>query len=183
MIKVRKKRRAKSKASGGAIILIICLIALVVGGIYYANSNNLLSGKNESVKHQSGSNGTKESNSSSNSNTNSSKTESKKTEQEQKEEQQQEPQKSYTATTQEGEEVKVDANKMVTATGFSGASNYKFYLRGTTLYFKDTSTGDNPEEIIAYNVKDLYLKNKEVTADLYSDGQIVKENNYITYNK
>lgn len=169
--------------SGGAIILIVCLVALVIGGIYYANSSSLLSGKSENIKQQSSDSKGKENDSNSTTDSNSNKKESKKTEQEQKEEQQQEPQKSYTATTQEGEEVKVEANKMVTATGFSGASNYKFYLRGTTLYFKDTSVSDNQEEIIAYNVKDLYLKNKEVMADLYSDGQIVKENNYITYNK
>ena len=70
---------------------------------------------------------------------------------------------------------------MVEATGFAGASNYKFYLRGTTLYFLDTSDANNKEEIIAYNVKDLYLENKEVTAELGANGRIVKENNYVTY--
>ena len=102
-------------------------------------------------------------------------------EEEQKQEQKEEKPEEYEFNTQEGEEVKVDANKMVEATGFSGASNYKFYLRGTTLYFKDVSISETEEEILAYNVKDLYLKNKRVTAELYSDGKIVKENNYITY--
>ena len=54
-------------------------------------------------------------------------------------------------------------------------------MGGTTLYFRDVSVSDNEEEILAYNVKDLYLENKEVVAVLYSDGEIVKENNYITY--
>ena len=87
-----------------------------------------------------------------------------------------------TYITQSGdEEVKVEANKVVSATGFAGANNYKFYLRGTTLYFRNISSSDTEEEILAYNVKDVYLENKEVVAELYSDGKIVKENNYITY--
>lgn len=90
-------------------------------------------------------------------------------------------QETYEFETQTGENVTVEANKMVEATGFAGASNYKFYLRGTTLYFRDTSSDDNEEEIIAYNVKDLYLENKEVTAELGANGKIVKENNYVTY--
>lgn len=87
----------------------------------------------------------------------------------------------YKFENQSGEEVTIEASKIVTATGFAGASNYKFYLRGTTLYFQDTSSSDNKEEIIAYNIKDLYLENKEVTAELGANGKIVKENNYITY--
>lgn len=102
-------------------------------------------------------------------------------EEEEKDEQENEDTQEYDFETQTGEDVKVEANKVVTATGFSGASNYKFYLRGTTLYFRDVSVSDNEEEILAYNVKDLYLENKEVVAVLYSDGEIVKENNYITY--
>lgn len=90
-------------------------------------------------------------------------------------------QTTYDFETQTGDNVSVEANKMVEATGFAGASNYKFYLRGTTLYFLDTSDANNKEEIIAYNVKDLYLENKEVTAELGANGRIVKENNYVTY--
>jgi hypothetical protein len=104
------------------------------------------------------------------------------TEEEDKKNQENQDTSEYSFETQSSdEEVKVDANKVVSATGFSGASNYKFYLRGTTLYFRNVSSSDNEEEIIAYNVKDIYLENKEVTAELYSDGKIVKENNYITY--
>lgn len=83
-------------------------------------------------------------------------------------------------TNQDGEEVKVSGDKVVSATGFAGASNYKFYLRNGTLYFKNISK-DDEEEIIATGVKDLYLENKEVTAELGENGKIVKENNYVTY--
>ncbi len=80
---------------------------------------------------------------------------------------------------QEGENVEVSGDKIVSATGFAGASNYKFYLRKGTLYFRNIST--DKEEIIATGVKDLYLENKEVTAELSEEGKIIKENNYINY--
>lgn len=103
-------------------------------------------------------------------------------EEEDKKNQENDETKEQTYITQSGEdEVKVEANKVVSATGFAGASNYKFYLRGTTLYFRNISSSNTEEEILAYNVKDVYLENKEVVAELYSDGKIVKENNYITY--
>ena len=81
---------------------------------------------------------------------------------------------------QEGDTVKIEGDKIVSATGFAGASNYKFYLKGSNLYFKNISK-DNEEELIATGVKDLYLENKEVVAELLETGKIVKENNYITY--
>ena len=82
---------------------------------------------------------------------------------------------------QEGNDVKISGDKVVSATGFAGASNYKFYLRNGTLYFRNIAHEDSKEEVIATGVKDLYLENKEVTAELSEDGKIVKENNYITY--
>ena len=88
--------------------------------------------------------------------------------------------KTYNYKNQEGEKVTIKADKSVEATGFAGASNHKFFLRGSTLYYKNISSGDD-EVIIAYNVEDLYLENKEVTAELGNDGKIVVENNYITY--
>ena len=66
--------------------------------------------------------------------------------------------KEYNYKTQDGEDVTIKADKAVTATGFAGAGNYKFFLRGTTLYFRNTSSDDNQEEILAYNVKDLYFE-------------------------
>ncbi len=81
---------------------------------------------------------------------------------------------------QEGETVKIKGDKIVSATGFAGASNYKFYLKDGNLYFKNIST-DTEEELIATGVKDLYLENKEVTAELEENGKIVKENNYVIY--
>lgn len=88
--------------------------------------------------------------------------------------------KKYTYENQEGEKVTIKADKSVEATGFAGASNHKFFLRDTTLYYKNISSGED-EIILAYNVEDLYLENKEVTAVLSKDGKIVTENNYITY--
>lgn len=86
----------------------------------------------------------------------------------------------YTYEDQEGEKVTIKADKSVEATGFAGASNHKFFLRGTTLYYKNISS-EEEEVVLAYNVEDLYLENKEVTALLSKDGKIVEENNYITY--
>lgn len=87
----------------------------------------------------------------------------------------------YEFKNQTGEDVIIEADKLVEATGFSGASNYKFYLKGTVLYFRNISNISNKEELLAYGVKDLYLENKEVTAELNEQGKIVKENNYVTY--
>ena len=84
---------------------------------------------------------------------------------------------------QEGKTIEITANKIVSATGFAGASNYKFYLKEETLFFLNIANKNNKEEIIATGVKDLYLENKEVTAELFENGKIVKENNYITYKK
>ena len=47
------------------------------------------------------------------------------------------------------------------------------------MYFRNIST--DKEEIIATGVKELYLENKEVTAELSEEGKIIKENNYINY--
>ena len=88
-----------------------------------------------------------------------------------------------TSTNQNGEEITINADKIVTATGFAGASNYKYYLRGTTLYFRDISSSKNEEEILAYNVKDIYLDGDMVVAELQTNGNIVKENSHITYKK
>ena len=88
-----------------------------------------------------------------------------------------------TNTNQIGEEITINADKIVTATGFAGASNYKYYLRGSTLYFRNISNSKNEEEIFAYNVKDIYLDGDMVVAELQANGNVVKENSYITYKK
>ncbi len=92
-----------------------------------------------------------------------------------------EKQSNYTFKSQEGDTITIKANKLVSATGFSGASNYKYYLKGTTLYFRDISSSKNEEEILAYNVKDIYLEGDMVIAELETNGNVVKENSYITY--
>lgn len=163
--------RRKKKNNWG-LVGVIALIIIIVGVIVYFvhasyKEDQVLENNNSSVSNSDNDENVKEDDIT--------------LEEEQKKEQESEDTEEYNFNTQTGEEVKVDANKMVEATGFSGASNYKFYLRGTTLYFLDTSVSDNVEEILAYNVKDLYLENKEVKAELYSDGEIVRENNYITY--
>lgn len=92
-----------------------------------------------------------------------------------------EKQSNYTFKSQEGDTITIKADKLVAATGFSGASNYKYYLRGTTLYFRDISSSKNEEEILAYNVKDIYLDGDMVVAELETSGNVVKENAHITY--
>lgn len=159
-----RRRKKRSKYIG-----VIILLLVVVGGIFYLISNNEKLSESDIEKEN-----TKKED----------KTDTEIEEDESIIEETEEPSeevREYTVETQTGEEIKVEANKMVTATGFSGASNYKYYLRGTTLYFQNVSSSENKEEIIAYNVKDIYLENKEVVAELYEDGKIVKENNYITY--
>ncbi len=84
-----------------------------------------------------------------------------------------------TFTNQQGKEVKITAEKIVGATGFAGSSSYKYYLIDGNLYYKNISSG--VEDLIATGVKDLYLENYEVTAELTEEGKIVKENNYVTY--
>ena len=172
--------RRKKKKNGGMIFIIIILVIILVGGGSYflLKDNNKGSNVLRSNEKTSESSESIEDNDINSTNDSDNTTV---TEEEQKQEQEAEATTDYDFDTQTGEEVKVEANKVVEATGFSGASNYKFYLRGTTLYFRDVSVSTNEEEILAYNVKDLYLENKQVTAELYSDGEIVKENSYITY--
>ena len=165
-------RRRKGFNGGIILVIIVLVVALIGGGAYFLLNDNDSSTSNVTRDKEK----TGESSSSIDDTD-----DTTVTEEEQKKEQEAEATTDYDFDTQTGEEVKVEANKVVEATGFSGASNYKFYLRGTTLYFRDVSVSTNEEEILAYNVKDLYLENKQVTAELYSDGEIVKENNYITY--
>ena len=84
-----------------------------------------------------------------------------------------------TFTNHEGEEIKITGEKVVSATGFAGSSNHVFYLKDGSLYYKNITSGT--EELIATGVKDLYLDRVEVTAELSDSGEIIKENNYITY--
>lgn len=78
-----------------------------------------------------------------------------------------------------GNDVKVEANKVTLATGFSGASNHLYYLRHSDLYYRNLSKG--AEEHIATGVTDLYLEKDEVTAKISADGKVLNENNYINY--
>lgn len=89
--------------------------------------------------------------------------------------------KSNSFENQNGENVTITADKVVSATGFAGASNYQFYLKDDVLYFENISI-QNSKEILATGVKDLYLDGNQVTAKLSSEGKIVKENDYIIYN-
>ena len=173
-------RRKKGFNGGIILVIIVFVVALIGGGAYFllndndSSTSNVTRDKEKTGESSASIDDTDDSTSNSSDDTTV-------TEEEQKKEQEAEATIDYDFDTQTGEEVKVEANKVVEATGFSGASNYKFYLRGTTLYFRDVSVSTNEEEILAYNVKDLYLENKQVTAELYSDGEIVKENTYITY--
>ena len=186
---MKKRSRSRKKENRFPLVAVFLIVVAFICYIAYSNSDKILNSSipnknttstdNKSSKNNSS---TKEDTSSSIKDTSSSQSSQKK-EEAQKNKQESEKAKEYTFDSQTSQaEVKVEANKVVEATGFAGASNYKFYLRGTTLYFKDVSSG-NPEEILAYNVRDIYLKNNEVTAKLYSDGKIVKENDYIDYEK
>ena len=64
------------------------------------------------------------------------------------------------------------------STGFSGSSNYKYYIKDDNLYFRNISNSNNEEELLANNIKDLYLEGEDVIAVLDKDGKIVKENKY-----
>ena len=45
---------------------------------------------------------------------------------------------------------------------------------------KDTNSNNSYVEL-QIRICNLYLENKEVTAELGANGRIVKENNYVTY--
>lgn len=172
---MRKKRKRKNNGLG--IVLLVVVGVLLAGGFYgyrYYFQDDTRKTDTKKVDNERKNNNVEDKREVS---------EEVTEEEDKKQQESQEPTEYNFETQASDEEVKVEANKVVSATGFSGASNYKFYLRGTTLYFRNVSYSDSQEEIIAYNVKDIYLENKEVTAELYSDGKIVKENNYITYKK
>lgn len=183
---MKRKSRARKNDNRLPLVIVFLTVVAFICFIAYSNSNQIFSSSifrkqkattdDETIKNNDVINTDTSSNTQNTTNSQSSKKEEK-----QKDKQESEKTKEYTFDSQTSQgEVKVEANKVVEATGFAGASNYKFYLRGTTLYFKDVSSNDS-EEILAYNVKDIYLKNNEVTAKLYSDGKVIKENDYIDY--
>lgn len=85
----------------------------------------------------------------------------------------------YTFESQSGDTVEIKANKQVSATGFAGASNHVFYLKGSKLHYMNLGTG--LDEVIAENITDIYLDGEDVVAVLDKNGKVLKENNYITY--
>ena len=174
------KKRTKRKQRNGSSFVVILLVLLIGGVIIYTT----IATKNANLSNQTkNTNNIKDSTDVTDKKENSTTTNQKNDTEDNNQQSSSDSTKEneYTYENQAGEEVKVEANKVVEATGFAGASNYKFYLKGTTLYFKNISNPENEEELLAYNVEDLYLENKEVTAKLASNGKIVKENNYITY--
>ncbi len=87
----------------------------------------------------------------------------------------------YTFKSQDGEKITIKADKLVTAKGFAGASNHVFYLKGQTLYYRNISTENNNEELLAYNINDIFVEGDMVVATKQSNSEIITENNYITY--
>ena len=166
MAKRRRKKQESLSIIGKVIILIIDVF---VGFFTYQNYGNKVLNKVNNTTNKEKKDKKEE--------TAKEETTSSTTKEENKKE---EGNKKYTYENQEGEKVTIKADKSVEATGFAGASNHKFFLRGTTLYYKNISSGED-EIILAYNVEDLYIENKEVTALLSKDGKIVTENNYINY--
>ena len=171
------RRRKKNNDTLSIIgkVLILCLI-VIIGYFTYMNygSKTLNEVNNKLTKEKTSDNEKDDSKTKKETTTETTKEESKNNSTTE------EGKKKYTYENQEGEKVTIKADKSVEATGFAGASNHKFFLRGTTLYYKNVSSGED-EVILAYNVEDLFLENKEVTAVLAKDGKIVTENNYITY--
>lgn len=90
---------------------------------------------------------------------------------------------SYEFKTQLGEDVIIKADKLVTATGFTGSSFYHFYLLGNTLYLKNTSNLENEEQVIAYNIKDIGEEKYDIYAIEDDNTIIVNQTNYITFKK
>ena len=170
----RRRRKKHNILSIIGKVIILCLV-VIVGYLTYTNYGNEVSNRINNKK-------TKSNITEKNKDKTDNKKETQETTAEKKEEEKttSEGKKEYNYENQEGEKVTIKADKSVEATGFAGASNHKFYLRGTTLYYQNISS-DDKEVILAYNVEDLLLENKEVTAILAKDGKIVKENNYITY--
>ena len=170
----RRRKKTNDTLSIIGKVLIICLV-VVVGYFTYINyGNNTINEINNKITKQN--NNDKDNKDKKETITETTKEEKENSTQSTTEE----GKKKYTYENQEGEKVTIKADKSVEATGFAGASNHKFFLRGTTLYYKNVSSGED-EVILAYNVEDLLLENKEVTAILAKDGKIVTENNYITY--
>ena len=157
--------RRKKSNSNWSLVLLVAILFIVIGTVVY-----LIQYNNENKQKNTTTNNVTENNNQEEETKQETKEEPDKTEYKEKEE----------FENQEGDNVEISGDKIVSATGFAGASNYKFYLRNGTLYFRNISK-DTEEEIIATGVKDLYLENKEVTAELTENGKIVKENNYITY--
>ena len=171
-----RRRKKKDTISIIGKVLIICL-AILIGYFSYTKYGNKVLNQINNTSNQVEKKDNNDNNKKEDIKENKTTT---KTENDNKKKEEDESNKKYTYKNQEGEKVTIKADKSVEATGFAGASNHKFFLRGTTLYYKNISSGEE-EVIIAYNVKDLYIENKEVTADLDKDGKIVVENNYITY--
>lgn len=86
----------------------------------------------------------------------------------------------YSFNDENGNKVEIKADKIVTATGFAGASNYQFYIIDNNLYFENISISDSKEKL-ASGVNDIYLKGENIVAKLNANGKILKENNYVTY--
>ena len=165
----------RKRKSNWTIVLIVGILFVIIGTITYLTHSYILSSNtkndiNKTTNNKDNNNEQKEEPKEKNTDT-----------KDNKESKEKEDEKTENFKDQEGNDVKISGDKIVSATGFAGASNYKFYLRSNTLYFRNISDEDSKEEIIATGVKDLYLENKEVTAELLPEGKIVQENNYITY--
>lgn len=81
---------------------------------------------------------------------------------------------------QNGETVKITAEKIVGATGYAGSSNDKFFLKDGNLYYMEI-TSAKKEVLLATSVKDLYLEQDEICAELNSDGKIVNQEIHVKY--
>lgn len=81
---------------------------------------------------------------------------------------------------QNGEKVKITAEKIVSATGYAGSSNDKFFLKDGNLYYMNISS-DKKEVLLATSVNDLYLEQDEICAELNSNGKVVNQEVHVKY--
>lgn len=87
----------------------------------------------------------------------------------------------YKVYSQIGDEILIKADKLVSASGFAGSSNHIFYLIDNYLYYRNISSINNKEELIATGVEDLFFENTNVFAKLTTNGKILISNSYINY--
>ena len=77
--------------------------------------------------------------------------------------------------------VKISAVKALTPRGFSGSSNYIFYIKDNNLYLY---TNEGEDELYVEDVVDIYYESaqsEEIVVKLSDNSKIIKESLYLKY--